>query len=44
MSKLHDWKKNPDKAREYLEEQRKGEDASYVVLSNIQAIVHGGKS
>jgi len=43
MSNLHNWKKNPDKAREYIEEKRKGEDASYVVLSSIQVKVHGGK-
>jgi hypothetical protein len=43
MSNLHEWKKNQDKAREYVMEKRKGEDASYAVLSSIQAIVHGGK-
>ena len=43
MSNLHDWKKNPDLAKEYIEEKRRGEDASYSVLSSIQARVHGDK-
>lgn len=44
MSNLHDWKKNPRKAREYVEEKRKGEDTSYAALSNIQSVVHRGRS